>query len=382
MITSKSKYTIYAESNPLKNSELEIINQKVIKKKESSINKEINLTENFDIKKEPKSRQKYKINYLQNPISHENGIKKSLNNLIFEPKIKINKSRVPSQKLIRNITDELNNFELNSKNQRIINIQNLNLNNCYYPKLNRNKNDEIFLLINAITLPNIDNSNYLNNSNKNNLSSQQNEKINMNYFKNKFKRVRLGDIKKIKKHENSNHNPNVINSERLDKKSYRYFNSIKKDNISLFVKNNEKEKENDINKEKEIMHKNIEKIDDNDDSFIEELTDLLINVDNQGKIQINKEINKKLIIEEKKELIEKKNEENINEIEDILNKKFEIYEDDEEEKNEEKKEDEIKIPKIRQNNYLQRPITSYGGINDREKSIKKSIRRPIQSKNF
>ena len=56
MRTSKSKYTIYAESNPLKNSELEIINQKVIKKKESSINKEINLTENFDIKKEPKFR--------------------------------------------------------------------------------------------------------------------------------------------------------------------------------------------------------------------------------------------------------------------------------------------------------------------------------------
>jgi hypothetical protein len=53
-----------------------------------------------------------------------------------------------------------------------------------------------------------------------------------------------------------------------------------------------------------------------------------------------------------------------------INKKFEIYE---EEKNEEKKEDEIKIPKIRQNNYLQRLITSYCGINDREKIIKKSI---------
>ena len=39
---------------------------------------------------------------------------------------------------------------------------------------------------------------------------------------------------------------------------------------------------------------------------------------------------------------------------------------------------EVKIPKIRQNNYLQRPITSYGGINDRKKSIKNSIRRPIQ----
>ena len=148
--------------------------------------------------------------------------------------------------------------------------------------------------------------------------------------------------------------------------------------IPIIAKSDEKEKDKNKEKEKEIMHKKIENIDDNDDSFIEELTDLLINVDNKDKIQINKEINKKIIIEEKKELIEIKNEDNINEIEDILNKKFEIHEDEKEEKNEEKKEDEVKIPKIRQNNYLQRPITSYGGINDRKKSIKNSIRRPIQ----
>ena len=382
MRTSKSKYIIYAENNPMKNSELEIINQKAIKKKELSINKEINLTENIDNKKEQKFIQKYKINYLQNPFSQENGIKKSLNKIIYDPNIKVNKPRIPSQKLIRNINNDFINFELNGKNQKVINIQNLNSNNCYHVKFNTNKNEELFPLINAITLPNIDNSNYLINNNKNNLSSQQNEKIDMNYFKNKFKRVRLGDLKKIKKHENSNNNPSVINSERLDKKTYRFFNSVKEDKIPIIVKSDEKEKDKNKEKEKEIMHKKIENIDDNDDSFIEELTDLLINVDNNGKIQINKEINKKIIIEEKKELIEEKNEDNINEIEDILNKKFEIYEDDEEEKNEEKKEDEIKIPKIRQNNYLQRPITSYGGINDREKSIKNSIRRQIQSKKF
>ena len=380
MRTSKSKYTIYAESNPNKNNKIEIINQKVIKKKGVLINKEINLVETFDNKKDSKLIQKYKINYLQNPISHENGIKMIINKKIYEPIIKVNRSRIPSQKLIRNITDDFNNFELNEKYQKFLNIQNTNLNNCYYPKFNINKNDKILPLINAKTLPNIDNSNYLNNSNnllKNNLSSQQNE-IDMNYFKNKFKRVRLGDLKKIKKHENSNHNSNLINSERLDKKTCRFFNLVKKDNIPTIEKNDEKEKDKNKNKNKEIIHKNIEKIDDNDDSFIEELTDLLINVDNKDKIQINKEINKKIKKKKKKELIEIKNEDNINEIEDILNKKFEIHEDEKEEKNEEKKEDEVKIPKIRQNNYLQRPITSYGGINDRKKSIKNSIRRPIQ----
>ena len=221
MRTSKSKYTIYAESNPNKNNKIEIINQKVIKKKGVLINKEINLVETFDNKKDSKLIQKYKINYLQNPISHENGIKMIINKKIYEPIIKVNRSRIPSQKLIRNITDDFNNFELNEKYQKFLNIQNTNLNNCYYPKFNINKNDKILPLINAKTLPNIDNSNYLNNSNnllKNNLSSQQNE-IDMNYFKNKFKRVRLGDLKKIKKHENSNHNSNLINSERLDKKT-------------------------------------------------------------------------------------------------------------------------------------------------------------------
>lgn len=76
MRTSKSKYTIYAESNPNKNNKIEIINQKVIKKKGVLINKEINLVETFDNKKDSKLIQKYKINYLQNPISHENEIKK------------------------------------------------------------------------------------------------------------------------------------------------------------------------------------------------------------------------------------------------------------------------------------------------------------------
>ena len=52
MRTSKSKYTIYAESNPNKNNKIEIINQKVIKKKGVLINKEINLVETFDNKKD------------------------------------------------------------------------------------------------------------------------------------------------------------------------------------------------------------------------------------------------------------------------------------------------------------------------------------------
>ena len=133
-----------------------------------------------------------------------------------------------------------------------------------------------------------------------------------------------------------------------------------------------------IIKEKEELkaHKKIEIIEDTDDSFIEELTDLLIKVDTKGKLQIKRENNKN---EERIQFLTEENKEEVkNDYEDLLNKKFAIYEDEEEKNEKEKKEEEIIIPNIFSN---KRPPTSYGGVNERERSIQNSIRSKNQ-KNY
>ena len=152
-----------------------------------------------------------------------------------------------------------------------------------------------------------------------------------------------------------------------DDKTLRVFNKIdqKNNNIPIIIKEKEELKAN----------KKIEIIEDTDDSFIEELTDLLIKVDTKGKLQIKRENNKN---EERIQFLTEENKEEVkNDYEDLLNKKFAIYED--EEKNEkEKKEEEIIIFNIFSN---KRPPTSYGGVNERERSIQNSIRSKNQ-KNY
>ena len=369
-----SKFTIYADNSQRKYNDFDILNQKIKKTRDSLLLNQVNLTETFDDNKDNKLHKKFKINICQNLNSQENGLRRSLNKINNEQKIKFNKSRVPSQKLIRNSTEDFNKFESNyyqrnSQRHININIQNINFNN-YTKKINIF--DPKFPQINTTTSPNIENLNNinLNNNNNNNLNDniiipQTNNHIKMNVFRNKFKKVKLGDLKKIKFHQNKN---NIVNSERLDNKTLRVFNKIdqKNNNIPIIIKEKEELK----------AHKKIEIIEDTDDSFIEELTDLLIKVDTKGKLQIKRENNKN---EERIQFLTEENKEEVkNDYEDLLNKKFAIYEDEEEKNEKEKKEEEIIIPNIFSN---KRPPTSYGGVNERERSIQNSIRSKNQ-KNY
>ena len=371
----KSKFTIYADNTQRKFNDFYLFQQKIKKTQDSSLLNHVNLTETCDNNKDYKLHQKLKNNILQN--TQENGLKRSVNKENYEQKIKFNKSRVPSQEIIRNATEDFNKLDSNyyqSNNQRFININIQNMNNYhYFSKIKKlNVFNEKFPKISSIINQNLDLNNIKitnnNDNNHNNLNNNvnilhTNNNINMNVFINKLKKVRLGDIKKIKFHQKSN---NIVNSERLDIKSIRFFNKIEQNNNRTIVKKD---------KEGIKSHKKINIIENNDDSFIEEINDLLLNVDNKGKLQVKREIVKNELIEKKQLITEENRFETKNNYGVLLNKNFEIYKD---EKNEENKEGEIKIRNIFIN---KRPPTSYGGIKDREKSIKNSIREKIKKKN-
>ena len=168
-----SKFTIYADNSQRKYNDFDILNQKIKKTRDSLLLNQVNLTETFDDNKDNKLHKKFKINICQNLNSQENGLRRSLNKINNEQKIKFNKSRVPSQKLIRNSTEDFNKFESNyyqrnSQRHININIQNINFNN-YTKKINIF--DPKFPQINTTTSPNIENLNNINlNNNNNNLN--------------------------------------------------------------------------------------------------------------------------------------------------------------------------------------------------------------------
>ena len=130
--------------------------------------------------------------------------------------------------------------------------------------------------------------------------------------KNKIKRIKLVDLKKIKLHSNE------------DK-------SIKSVNINC---NNL----NVNNIDKKYQNKRIEVVEDNNDSFLDELVDLLRNVEVKDNIA-NTEANSN---------------------HNLLNE------------SNEQSEIKINCDLINNNNYMARPQTSYGGLNDRKKKMRRN----------
>ena len=155
----KSRFTIYADNTQRKFNDFYLFQQKIKKTQDSSLLNHINLTETFDNNKDYKLHQKLKKNILQN--SQENGLKRSVNKENYEQKIKFNKSRVPSQGITRNATEEFNKLDSNyyqSNNQRFININNQNINNYhYFSKIKKlNLFNENFPKISSIINQNLD----------------------------------------------------------------------------------------------------------------------------------------------------------------------------------------------------------------------------------
>ena len=384
-----AKLSVCSELTQRENKDLNI---KKLNKKEN-LSAQISRTENSNSNKDIK---KNKI-YLKLPFQENNSYRNNINKISFEPTLNNLRSKNSFEKIKSIQTNELNNLgviqQVNLKKIKRsinINIQNIDIKNYHYYKYPYSKQDlisesesEIFPLITS-TCPNIEiiNNNQINNIqynkiiNNNNIINQiypfQNIKFHNNYFRKKFRRVKLVDLKKIKNKEK-----NKIKSERIEIKSQDLFsNIIKENNIPITIKEKNNNKENDLKQKIDIIENN--KINDEDDSFIDELQDLLINDDEKGFIKIKKEINNNNNTKEnnylinninnnhinnnKNELCDKfKNEENC--VNDLLNKSFDL-------RDEEDEENEIeKIPQFKNN--LIRPPTSYGGILARKKVFKK-----------
>ncbi len=344
----QNKFFVCDEKNKIKNNELNIINGKIKNKiKDLSINT-INFSGSIDKNSNLKVFEKYKIipkfksQRSENPISFNDSP---------------NKSKVIYQKLKRNSTEKYykeNQYPIFEKPKNM-NIQTFNINYFYNNHFKKKKNEETFPLINNNNTniensTNINYSNSINNFNKNiynnnhfynNFIQQRKYNKEKNYFKNKIKKVRISELKK-----NKNHNNVFFNSERPNIKSLQFFTNIKKENSQPIILNNKKE------------DKLLNLIEDNNDSFIDEINDLFI--DDFKKCKIKKDF-----------IFNKLNtNECDNEIND-LSEKFGIYKE-KENNYQEKKEKEITIPNIKFNKCFFRPTTSYGGINDRKKSIKYS----------
>ena len=171
-----SKFNIYAENSQRKYNDFDILNQKIKRTRDSSMINQITLTETFDNKKnDNKMHQKFKLNILQNPNAQENNLRRSVNKINNEQKIKFNnKTRVPSQKLITHATDDFNKldsnfYQVSSQRHININIKNFNINNYhYFPNPKKfSIFDQKFPIINTITSPNIEITNSVNINNIN-----------------------------------------------------------------------------------------------------------------------------------------------------------------------------------------------------------------------
>ena len=384
-----AKLSVCSELTQRENKDLNI---KKLNKKEN-LSAQISRTEYSNSNKDIK---KNKI-YLKLPFQENNSYRNNINKISFEPTLNILRKKNSFEKRKRIQTKELNNLGViqqvnleNIKRSININIQSVNIKNYNYYKYPYSKQDlisesesEIFPLISS-TCPNIEiiNNNQISNIqynkiiNNNNIINQinpfQNIKFHNNYFRKKFRKEKLVDLKKIKNKEK-----NKINTDRIEIKSQDLFsNIIKENNIPITIKEKNNNKENDLKQKIDIIENN--KINDEDDSFIDELQDLLINVDEKGFIKIKKEINNNNKKENNhlinninnnhinnniNELYSKfKNEENYS-VNDLLNKSFDL-------RDEEDEENEIeKIPQFKNN--LIRPPTSYGGILARKKVFKK-----------
>ena len=400
-----SKLSIYSEQTQRENKDL----NNIISNKKESLSTQISRTENSNSNKDI---NKNKI-HLKLPLQENNSYRKNINKLSFEPTLKISRTKDFFQKLKNHYTEELNIDSMqkvnlqNFKRPIKINIQNININNYHYYKypfskkiLNNESESEIFPLITS-TCPNIEINNNKNNNiqyNKiinynhiitqsNNISPLQNIQFNENYFRKKYRKVKLVDLKKIKSLKNENNN-DEINPESIKiKKKDCFSNRINNNPIIIKEKNYEKK---DLNEKIDVIENNI--YNDDDNSFIDELKDLLIDVDEKGCIKIKKEINKNnnnIINNNNNNSFNENgfnnnnfNDRNLNEnftdnnkyekeenynTNDLLNKSFDLKDEEEEEENEKEK-----IPQIKNN--LIRPPTSYGGIIARKKSIQQTLK--------
>ena len=206
----------------------------------------------------------------------------------FRSHLKIIKKPLTSSKL--NFR-KLNIDKLSNKNKRPINIniQNLNINNYNY--YNGSQPMLIKRRVNTAevnTFPMITNTCPNDNINKVNLFNSNN-----NIFERRTNRIKLINVKKMHNITHDSTKPHI----------------------------------------KKFQNKKIDLVEDNNDSFIDELTDLLKNVDVKSKIT-NTEMNSELDFD--------------------------------------KSEIEINVDVVNQNNYQERPQTSYGGIKDRNRKKKKS----------
>ena len=391
-------------SDQKENNELNLINQKISIKKDSLIAEE-NSNNEYNNNNKDINFIKKKI-HIKLPLYENNSYRKNINKISFEPSLKIRKSRDSFQKIIKNQQEGINIDSIKELNlEKIkkpinINVQNININNYHYykyPFLKKNikteSDSEIFPLI-TNTCPNIeninnnvDNLNYNKMINNNNYIAQKNNfsiKFNQNYFRKSFRRVRLVDLKKIKNHQNEK--KNTINSERTENKNLELIKNKKETNTNPIII---KEKDNLENPNIEIIKGN-----EDNDSFIDELTDLLINVDEKDNISKSKNnnndnlnndnYNNYNIIENNINNSNNKYINNNNSDNDILNKSFDMGEEEEENENEKKDEKKIKleIPKIYiKNNTQLRPCTSYGGICERKKNNYPKCIRGQSSKN-
>lgn len=216
------------------------------------------------------------------------------------PSYKLKLVKKPMSSIGKNGTIKIRKFNFSSQRPININIQNININNYNYynqpvlfkRRINTAANDEHFPII-TTTSPN-----------ENLITDMGN--------KNKIKRIKLVDLKKIKLHSNE------------DK-------SIKSVNINC---NNL----NVNNIDKKYQNKRIEVVEDNNDSFLDELVDLLSNVEVKDNIA-NTEANSN---------------------HNLLNE------------SNEQSEIKINCDLINNNNYMARPQTSYGGLNDRKKKMRRN----------
>ena len=225
-------------------------------------------------------------------------------------KLKIKKkpntsSKIHFKKLNIDKLIKLNN--LTNQTPINININNININNYNYyngsqpmylkRRINTAEVNENFPMITK-TLPNELNSGNLFNSNN-------------NIFKQRTNRIKLINWKKKKGMNKTN------------------------DDKYLSTNINEEEVHTKKNLDKKYQNKKIEVVEDNSDSFIDELTDLLKNVEEKNNIA---------------------NTEN--------NSEF----------NFDQSEIKINVDVVNHNNYLIRPQTSYGGLKERKKKFKKNIK--------
>ena len=233
-------------------------------------------------------------------------VKKPIN---LNPQLKINKNPLnKTRKFNFDKLIKLNNNNILNQRPININIQNININNYnYYTE----ESNHPILIKRKINTAEIDNFPIITNTcpseNMNIINS------NNNIFKSKIKRIKLVDLKKLQSIQERN-----------------------KKNISA----NSTSNYSNVKLDKQFQNKKIEIVDDINDSFIDELTDILRNV----------EINK---ITPSTENSTPLNNSDLN---------FD----------KEPSEIQINTEIITQNNYQARPQTSYGGIKDRRKNMRRA----------